>query len=99
MEELGDAPDEPEEPSRPSMGESSTGLTPKRKNEDAGGPSPKKRRKKKKRAVFSRETEDILSKYEDAIEECRETISEISPKVEWISCTKNESKKFLETLR
>ncbi|KAL4593641.1 nuclear GTPase SLIP-GC-like [Arapaima gigas] len=81
------------------MGESSTGLTPKRKNKDAGGPSPKKRKKKKKQEVFSRETEDILSKYEDAIEECRETISEISPKVERISCTKNESKKFLETLR
>ncbi|XP_029114297.1 uncharacterized protein LOC114909075 [Scleropages formosus] len=98
MEEQGRVPGEPVQPSRASAGDSSTSVAPKRRNEEEGGVSPaKKRRKKKKRILFSREIEQLLSTCEDAMKNCRETIADISMKLQNVSCT--ESMGFLETFQ
>ncbi|XP_035287843.1 nuclear GTPase SLIP-GC-like [Anguilla anguilla] len=72
------------------------------KRKHCGKDDLKSKRKKlnyKGQTVFSYEMEELLLKCEDALEDGKQTISEVYDKLKGVSCTKGQSKQFLKDLK
>ncbi|KAG5856078.1 hypothetical protein ANANG_G00004140, partial [Anguilla anguilla] len=101
QEQLGDSEERSEGPADRQV-EESMKCPQKGKRKLCGNDDLKSKRRKLKnkgQTVFSYETEELLLKCEDALEDGKQTISEVYGKLKDVSCIKEQSTQFLDDLK